>query len=445
MVLLALVAVGRRTVWPAAALGAVAGLAILSNTRLLLLPLVLAALPALGQGRPRARARRAVARRRRRDRPWVVRNQRRRSAASRSRPTRARSGRRTTSTPTTRSPPASGSTTCPSSRARRRGPSWSPTCRPAGKNVPDADECAQMRLYQHEVRQFWLHHPGEKLKLMAQATVLLWQPSVFETRGRAGRRRRGQHAALGRRAAVRDPALPARDRRLLVRAAPLPRARARLRRLRDVRGVGLRRDDALPRRLGLPAGAARRRGDREGAVPVGRVERCRCAGRSARSGRPPRSARCSGPRGSARPRARAPARPISAAPAGVVREPQHRRRRATSASPGGDEQARLAVADEVLEPADRRGDHRPRALHRLERDHAEALAERRHDDDVRLLDRRAGSASRGRGSAPPRRGRARARGPSARARARRGRRCRAARRAARRAPCGTRAAARRGP
>ena len=51
------------------------------------------------------------------------------------------------------------------------------------------------------------------------------------------------------------------------------------------------------------------------------------------------------------------------------------------------EQAGLAVAHEVLEAADRGGDHGPRPLHRLERDHAEALAERRHDDGERLLDR----------------------------------------------------------
>src|SRR5262249_43911215 len=49
-----------------------------------------------------------------------------------------------------------------------------------GKNVPNADECAQMRLYDREVKEFWLHHPGEKLKLIGQSTVLLWQPSVFE-------------------------------------------------------------------------------------------------------------------------------------------------------------------------------------------------------------------------------------------------------------------------
>ena len=40
-----------------------------------------------------------------------------------------------------------------------------------------------MRLYDHEVKEFWLHHPGAKVKLMGQSTVLLWQPSVFETEG----------------------------------------------------------------------------------------------------------------------------------------------------------------------------------------------------------------------------------------------------------------------
>src|SRR5207237_215399 len=42
---------------------------------------------------------------------------------------------------------------------------------------------------------------------------------------------------------------------------------------------------------------------------------------------------------------------------------------------------------EVLEPADRSRDHRPRALHRLEGDHAEALSERGDDDGERVLDR----------------------------------------------------------
>ena len=70
----------------------------------------------------------------------------------------------------------------------------------------------------------------------------------------------------------------------------------------------------------------------------------------------------------------------------VGRELEHRRRERVGVA-GRHEQAGLAVAHEVLEPADRRCDHGPRALHRLERDHAEALAERRHDDRERLLDR----------------------------------------------------------
>ena len=73
---------------------------------------------------------------------------------------------------------------------------------------------------------------------------------------------------------------------------------------------------------------------------------------------------------------------------GRGRPPARRSRaRSGSATPGLDEQPGLAVADELAEPADRGGDHRPRALHRLERDHPEALAHRRHDDDRRLLDR----------------------------------------------------------
>src|SRR5207253_8067738 len=51
-----------------------------------------------------------------------------------------------------------------------------------------------------------------------------------------------------------------------------------------------------------------------------------------------------------------------------------------------DEQPRLALAHDVFQSSDRCGDHRPRALHGLERDHAEAFAERRHNHGERLLD-----------------------------------------------------------
>jgi hypothetical protein len=43
------------------------------------------------------------------------------------------------------------------------------------------DECAQMRLYQHATFKFWRHHPGEKAKLMGQATRMLWDPRPTKT------------------------------------------------------------------------------------------------------------------------------------------------------------------------------------------------------------------------------------------------------------------------
>jgi 4-amino-4-deoxy-L-arabinose transferase-like glycosyltransferase len=45
------------------------------------------------------------------------------------------------------------------------------------------DECAQQNHYEHLVWQFWLHHPGAKAKLMAQATWMLWNPRVEREAG----------------------------------------------------------------------------------------------------------------------------------------------------------------------------------------------------------------------------------------------------------------------
>ena len=54
---------------------------------------------------------------------------------------------------------------------------------------------------------------------------------------------------------------------------------------------------------------------------------------------------------------------------------------------GRNDETGLPVLDDLGQPADRARDHRTAALHRLERDHPEPLAERRDDDDRRLLDR----------------------------------------------------------
>jgi 4-amino-4-deoxy-L-arabinose transferase-like glycosyltransferase len=48
------------------------------------------------------------------------------------------------------------------------------------------DECAQMRLYRREVIDFWQEHPGEKAHLMGQAARMLWDPRSIRTEGRAG-------------------------------------------------------------------------------------------------------------------------------------------------------------------------------------------------------------------------------------------------------------------
>jgi 4-amino-4-deoxy-L-arabinose transferase-like glycosyltransferase len=48
------------------------------------------------------------------------------------------------------------------------------------------DECAQMTMFQHKVISFWIHHPGEKARLVPLDAQWLWQPDVVETRGRPG-------------------------------------------------------------------------------------------------------------------------------------------------------------------------------------------------------------------------------------------------------------------
>ena len=48
-------------------------------------------------------------------------------------------------------------------------------------------ECGQMRKFEHLTFVFWRKHPGEKAKLMGQATELLWDPRSHETQGRPGK------------------------------------------------------------------------------------------------------------------------------------------------------------------------------------------------------------------------------------------------------------------
>jgi 4-amino-4-deoxy-L-arabinose transferase-like glycosyltransferase len=183
MVLLALVAVARHSWRYAAALGAVTGLAILSNTRLVGLPLVLGAyvlwafrrrglVPALAVV---AAAAVVIA-------PWVVRNKI--SVGCYAITTDSRALWKANNLQTYDL--LAHGKWIDDVDALPGAPPWPELVADeikAGKNVPPPDECAQMRLYDHEVWSFWRHHPGEKARLMAQATVLLWQPSVHRSEG----------------------------------------------------------------------------------------------------------------------------------------------------------------------------------------------------------------------------------------------------------------------
>ena len=124
------------------------------------------------------------------------------------------------------------------------------------------DECAQMTEFQHKVISFWVHHPGDKARLVPLDAQWLWQPTVVETRGRPGA---GSWLDTVRTTAEPAYMIPlyllARDRPL-PRAALLRRARGAAARLPDARRDAVRRRDALPRAVGLPARAARERGAR---------------------------------------------------------------------------------------------------------------------------------------------------------------------------------------
>jgi hypothetical protein len=50
-----------------------------------------------------------------------------------------------------------------------------------GRIVLHPDECLEMTFYTNLAEQYLEHHPGEKLKLAALSEQLLWQPNVIET------------------------------------------------------------------------------------------------------------------------------------------------------------------------------------------------------------------------------------------------------------------------
>src|SRR5919201_572357 len=136
IVLLTLLVLDKRSLPLALALGAVLGLAILGNVRLVLLPLDVGAFLLLARPPPLEHGK------------WID-----------------------------DVPPIPGRPPTP----QDAGAIYAST----GRVVP-TNECAQMRFYRHLAVRFMGPHPGEKAKLAGVAARMLWQPAVTRTEGRRG-------------------------------------------------------------------------------------------------------------------------------------------------------------------------------------------------------------------------------------------------------------------
>ena len=124
------------------------------------------------------------------------------SAATRSRPIRERSGRRTTRTRATCSTTEAGSTTCPSSRARRHGRSLPPDLTLAGTPTVEWTSARRCGSTARRSSSSGARSPARRRLLALQATRMLWSP-VPQRVGRE-RKRSGAACAQDDRARVRD-------------------------------------------------------------------------------------------------------------------------------------------------------------------------------------------------------------------------------------------------
>lgn len=189
LVLLTLRVAQRATAWGFAALGVVYGLAILSNVRLTLLPVVLLGFVLLSRRRvDRALvlgtavflASAAVV-----VMPWVIRNEVQVGCLALT--TDGRGLWKANNENTYRVLTHGGwidHVPVPASYPPSAQDAFA-TYRDTGRIVP-VDECAQQAFYQHLVFEFWKDDPVEKLKLVALGNDMLWSPWVTETEGRPG-------------------------------------------------------------------------------------------------------------------------------------------------------------------------------------------------------------------------------------------------------------------
>jgi Dolichyl-phosphate-mannose-protein mannosyltransferase len=187
LVLLAVLAYEDRSIETAAATGIVAGVAILGNARLVLLPFLLAFYVAwrLRPGRALVTGLVVVVAAAVAVTPWVVRNEAEVGCLAITTDTRAlwKANNLNTYDLLDRGKWIDDVPELPGA------PPWPELAADltlAGTPTR-VDECAQMRLYRDEVLDFWREHPGEKAKLSEQAVRMLWSPkSTVESDNGAG-------------------------------------------------------------------------------------------------------------------------------------------------------------------------------------------------------------------------------------------------------------------
>ncbi len=127
-----------------------------------------------------------------------------------------------------------------------------------GGTPTTVDECAQMRFYRDEVLDFWREQPGEKARLAGQAVGMLWRPTFTVD---SGEEARSGLAGTGRR--LVEPVYMSIVYALaLLGAFLVPRRFLVLVLLLDRHehrdGDGVRRHRPLPRTVRLPPRRARR-------------------------------------------------------------------------------------------------------------------------------------------------------------------------------------------
>ena len=181
LALTALAAYERRSLPLAAATGAVAGLAILGNARLVLLPVALAVYVAwrTPAGHALTAAALVVGVAGVVVMPWVVRNHVQVGCYAITTDARAlwKANNENTRAVLDR---GGWIDDVPELPGAPPWPELAADLTLAGKPT-SVDECAQMRLYRHAVVDFWRNHPGEKAVLAVQATRMLWSPVPRES------------------------------------------------------------------------------------------------------------------------------------------------------------------------------------------------------------------------------------------------------------------------